>query len=145
MSTKQSQDDCARIYKEWDEYARSRNVEALLNLYAPDAILETPLIPAILNIDTGVLRGHEELRRFFEEGTHRRPNDLVRWYRTDTYFCNGTTLIWEYPRETPDGEQIDIVEVMEIEDGKIQHHRIYWGWFGVGVLQRSAAAKMSKT
>lgn len=43
-------------------------------------------------------------------------------------------MTWEYPRETPDGEQMDIVEVMEIRDGLIAHHRVYWGWYSVGML-----------
>ena len=31
---------------------------------------------------------------------------------------------------------MDIVEVMEIRDGLIAAHRVYWGWLGVGMLQR---------
>ena len=47
--------------------------------------------------------------------------------------------MWEYPRATPDGEQMDFVEVMELnEEGLIQNHRVYWGWYGVGVLSRDA-------
>jgi hypothetical protein len=49
----------------------------------------------------------------------------------------GTTrLTWEYPRETPDGEQMDIVEVMDIDDGLILRHRVYWGWFSVNLLKQ---------
>ncbi len=44
---------------------------------------------------------------------------------------NNNTLIWEYPRETPTGDQVDILELMEIKIEKIFRHRIYWGWFGV--------------
>jgi hypothetical protein len=30
------------------------------------------------------------------------------------------------------GEQMDLVEVMELNDeGLIQHHKVYWGWFGL--------------
>jgi len=144
MSKEQRQDDCTRIYEKWHEYARSGNVEAILTLYASDAIFESPLVPAILDIENGTLQGHQAIRQFLEEGTRRRPNELVRWYRTGTYFCNGQTLIWEYPRETPNGEQVDILEVMDIEDGKICHHRIYWGWFGFSLLQKSAAAKANR-
>jgi len=25
---------------------------------------------------------------------------------------------------------------MELKDGLIQHHRIYWGWCGLGVLEK---------
>jgi len=32
---------------------------------------------------------------------------------------------------------MDFVESMELnDDGLISRHRVYWGWFGVGVLQR---------
>ncbi len=51
-------------------------------------------------------------------------------------------LVWEYPRETADGDQVDILEVMEIAHGLIQHHRIYWGWFGTGLLVRRAVGKV---
>jgi hypothetical protein len=29
---------------------------------------------------------------------------------------------------------MDFVEVMEIEDGLIYTHRVYWGWLGVEIL-----------
>jgi steroid delta-isomerase len=50
--------------------------------------------------------------------------------RSATFFSAGATLIWEYPRVTPEGDQVEIVEVMETADSLIQHHRIYWGWKG---------------
>jgi hypothetical protein len=82
-----------------------------------------------------VLRGHSELRHFFTEGAKRRPNDLVRWYRTGEWLTDGhRLLIWEYPREAPDGDQVDLVEVMEIAGGKIRRHRIYWGWKGCALI-----------
>ena len=103
----------------------------LIALYADDAVLESPLVPALLDDKTdGVLRGKAEIARFLEAGARSRPIDLVRWYRSDTYFSAGSMLVWEYPRETPDGDQVEIVEVMEIADGLIKHHRIYWGWKG---------------
>ncbi|MBI3561584.1 MAG: nuclear transport factor 2 family protein [Gammaproteobacteria bacterium] len=126
---------------QWHDFARSRNVDALVALYATDAVFESPLVPAILDCDSGLLRGHSEIRRFLEEGTQRRPNDLVRWYRNGKYFTDGRSLVWEYPRQTPDGEQVDILEVMEIHAGKIHKHRIYWGWFGCKLLIGSAVAK----
>ncbi len=52
------------------------------------------------------------------------------------FFADGHKLMWEYPRETPDGDQMDFVEVMEIRDGLIQRHCVYWGWFGLRIMQR---------
>jgi hypothetical protein len=135
--------DCERIHREWHERARSRDTEGLLALYAEDAVVETPLVQAIFDgRASGVLRGHREIRPFFEEGARRRPNELVRWHRTDQWLTDGKRLlVWEYPREAPDGDQVDIIEVMEIANGLIQHHRIYWGWFGTALLVRSARDK----
>jgi hypothetical protein len=42
------------------------------------------------------------------------------------------------PRRGADGEQMDIVEVMEIDDGLIRHHRVDWGWYGVNMLTNGA-------
>jgi hypothetical protein len=60
--------DCERIHREWDTHARSLDTDSLISLYAQDAILETPLVPAIFEGRSGVLRGHREIRPFFEEG-----------------------------------------------------------------------------
>jgi steroid Delta-isomerase len=138
--------DCAHIHQEWHERAKSRDTEGLLALYARQAVLETPLVQAIFDDrESGVLHGHQEIRPFLEEGARRRPNALVRWHRTGKWLTDGErVLIWEYPRQAPDGDQVDLVEVMEIADGLIQHHRIYWGWFGSALLRSSAASKANK-
>ncbi len=134
--------DGERIYYLWDKYAREVDVDGLLSLYAPDATLETPVIPAILDTDIGVLKGHAKLRHFFEEGGRRRPNELVRWHREPgQYFFDGHMLVWEYPRATPEGNQIELIEIMNLEDGLIHQHRIYWGWFGIQRLMQSANPK----
>jgi hypothetical protein len=81
----------------------------LIAIYADAAVLEGPLVPAILESTTdGVLRGNAEIAHFLEAGVRSRP--IVSWYRSDTYFSAGSTLVWEYPRETPDGDQVEIVE-----------------------------------
>ena len=54
------------------------------------------------------------------------------------FFADGKTLIWEYPRVTPGGEQMDLVEVTDVKDGRIQHHRVYWGWCSIKVLEDDA-------
>lgn len=135
------QNDFQRIYELWHEYAATRRVDELLQLYTEDATFESPLVPILLHQESGILEGHAEIYRFLQEGTQRRPNELVRWHRTGQYFCKDNTLIWEYPRETPSGNQIDILELMELKAGKIHHHRIYWGWFGVNLLLENVGKK----
>ena len=134
--------DFARIYRDWHEHAKNRDTEKLIALYADNAVFESPLVPAIMNRQSGILRGKSEILAFLEEGTRRRPNELVRWYREDgRFFTGGDTLIWEYPHQTPDGSQVDILELMQLSDGLIARHRIYWGWFGTQMLTGSTLAK----
>jgi steroid Delta-isomerase len=124
-------EDHAYIHREWHRAASSRDISALIALYADDAILESPLVPVIMDgRRDGVLRGKEEIARFLEAGARSRPIDLARWHRSDTFFSAGATLIWEYPRVTPEGDQVEIIEVMEIANRLIRYHRIYWGWKG---------------
>jgi len=122
-----------RIYREWDEALSKNDPDALLSLYAPDAILESPLVSHLLKRESGVCHGHEELRKLFEILSGRKPK-VRQFYRTG-YFTDGRKVMWEYPHTTPSGEQMDFVEVMEIENGLIQKHRVYWGWFGFNVIK----------
>jgi hypothetical protein len=136
-----------RIYRDWDAaLARleelpperlDEGVEGLLALYAEDAILESPLIPHLMGTERGICRGHQEMRPFLQEVGRRKPS--VRKYYRRGYFTDGKKLIWEYPRQKPDGEQMDFVESMELNDqGLIRHHAVYWGWRGVNVILTDA-------
>lgn len=66
---------------------------------------------------------------------------LMSWFvgiEQENISLQEDVLVWEYPRQTPDGEQVDILELMEIRNGLIVNHRIYWGWFGTQMLIKSA-------
>ena len=122
------------IYRAWDEALGRKDADAALALYAPDAILESPLVRHLLGSERGIRQGSEELRSFIELVMSRTP--AVRQRHRTGLFTDGSCLLWEYPRVTPRGEQMDLVEVMDLRDGLIQHHRVYWGWFGLRVLER---------
>jgi len=123
-----------RIYEQWDDALGRKDVGAALALYTDDASIESPLVRHLLGGEQGVVAGRDALRRFLETVFSRTP-ELRRRHRR-RLFTDGTTLMWEYPRETPDGEQMDFVEVMELEDGRIRRHRVYWGWRGVSVMEK---------
>jgi SnoaL-like domain len=123
-----------RVYFAWDDALSRNDASGLLALYAKDAALESPLVPHLLGRESGVLHGHEELRPLFDKLAARKPS-VRQFYRTG-YFTDGKRLLWEYPRDTGKGEQMDFVEAMELnEEGLIQRHCVYWGWFGVRVLE----------
>src|SRR5689334_16642138 len=62
FETMTTNDQAHRIYQKWDEYARSGEVDGLLALYAPDGIFESPLVPVVMKRESGVCRGHHEIR-----------------------------------------------------------------------------------
>jgi len=123
-----------RIYDAWAKGFAERDLEAILALYAPDATLESPLVNNLLGTDSGIVTGREQLRKFFGIILESTPS-LKDRHRAN-FFTNGKVMIWEYPRVTPSGEQTDLAEVMELKDGLIQAHRIYWGWVGTKLLQK---------
>jgi ketosteroid isomerase-like protein len=122
-----------RIYHAWDEALGAKDVDGAAALYAADCVLESPLVRHLLKSDRGVVEGRDKLRDFIRVVFANTPPSRER-YR-DGFFTDGRKLMWEYPRAKPDGEQMDFVEVMEIEHGLIRRHRVYWGWYGVKVMQ----------
>jgi hypothetical protein len=136
--TNQQQTAIERIFQAWDEALGARDLDAAMALYQPDATLESPLVRHLLGIEEGVIRGRENLRRFVAQVFAKEPPQRKR-FRTG-FLSDGSRLTWEYPREADGDEQMDIVEVMEIRDGLIGYHRVYWGWYSVKLyeqLQRS--------
>ncbi|HET6605876.1 MAG TPA: nuclear transport factor 2 family protein [Rhodopila sp.] len=124
--------EAEHIHHAWNAALEAKDTERAAALYAEDATIESPLIRYLLNTDEGIIRGRAAIREFLpivfkhqpeERRTHRNP-----------VFTDGETLMWEYPRATPDGDQMDFTEVMQFRDGLIQRHRVYWGWFGVRTL-----------
>ena len=53
--------DHEAIYNLWHEYASTKNVTDLIELYSSNAIFESPLVPILLNRKEGVLQGKEEI------------------------------------------------------------------------------------
>jgi hypothetical protein len=122
------------VYHAWNEALSHNDAATLTDLYAPDAVLESPLIPHLTGLERPI-RGRAEIRAFLDKVAENKP-PVRQYYRTG-YLKDGRRVIWEYPPAAPDGEQMDFVEAMELnDDGLIQRHCVYWGWFGFGVMKR---------
>jgi hypothetical protein len=122
-----------RVYFAWNDALSRDDADTLLGLYAEDCVFESPLVPHLLGTSSGRLNGRKELRPLFDMLAERKP-PVRQYYRTG-YLTDGKRLIWEYPRDAGQGggkgEQMDFAEVMELnDDGLIQRHCVYWGWFG---------------
>ncbi|HZR87428.1 MAG TPA: nuclear transport factor 2 family protein [Bradyrhizobium sp.] len=125
--------DAERIYKLWDDALGKRDLEASLALYAEDASIESPLVCHLMQTPEGIVQGKANLRTFIARVFQTNPPQRKRFKKG--FFSDGRVLTWEYPRQSPDGDQMELVEVMEIEDGLIRRHRVYWGWYALSVLR----------
>ena len=119
----QTTDPVRRVFEAWDAALGAKDLDASMALYQPDATLESPLIRHLLGTEEGMIRGRENLRAFVAKVFANEPPQRQR-FRAG-FLTDGSRVTWEYPRQSGDGEQMDIVEVMEIRDGLIQHHRVY--------------------
>jgi predicted SnoaL-like aldol condensation-catalyzing enzyme len=129
MSSETAQQDVERICRLWDDALGKKDLEASLSLYADDASIESPLVQHLLNTAEGIVRGKENLRRFITKVFQTNPPQRKRFKQG--FFSDGRVVTWEYPRLAPEGDQMDLVEIMEIEDRLIKRHRVYWGWYAL--------------
>jgi SnoaL-like protein len=132
MTGQADQHDAERIYQLWDDALGKKDLEASLSLYADDATIESPLVQHLMKTKEGIVRGKDQLRRFITLVFQSNPPQRKR-FRTG-FFSDGRTIMWEYPRAAPGDDQMELVEVMEIQNGLIQRHRVYWGWYALNVL-----------
>jgi ketosteroid isomerase-like protein len=135
MAGATNQQDAERIYRLWDDALGKKDLEASLSLYADDASIESPLVQHLMKTTEGIVQGRDNLRKFIALVFATNPPQRKR-FRTG-FFTDGRVVTWEYPRAAPDGDQMELVEVMEIRDGLIWRHRVYWGWYALNVLKES--------
>jgi steroid Delta-isomerase len=124
------------VYHRWHDTLMSRDLAALMALYAEHAVFESPTVLAQFpDRDDGILRGRAEIEKLFARNFANLKTEFSALYRSGLFFSNGRLLTWEYPRLMPGGgTQVDLFESMDIEHGLIVHHRVYWGWQGLKAL-----------
>src|SRR5262249_37022251 len=98
-----------------DAWARG-DVDTLVSLYAPDATIESPLIPVLMRGKReGICRGHDEIRALVRAVLERG----AEWGQHEPPVVRGNTMYVEYRRVTPERVQLDYVDVLEVNDGLI--------------------------
>jgi ketosteroid isomerase-like protein len=135
MHQQRATSEIEHIFRAWDDALGARDLDASMALYQPDATLESPLVRYLLGIEEGIIRGRDDLRSFVAQVFASEPPQRQR-FRVG-FLSDGARVTWEYPRQADSGEQMDIVEVMEIRDGLIQHHHVYWGWYSVKLYEEA--------
>lgn len=127
--------EARRVYDEWHDGFTTGDMAWVASLYAEDAVFESPAVfGQYPDAAEGILLGRDKIRELFEFNLKNLTGAFGTLYRSTKFFSDGDYLTWEYPRLTPSGEQIDLFESIDLRDGLIVYHRVYWGWRGLKSL-----------
>ena len=127
------------IHEKWHQAIVSRDLDALMALYAEDATIDSAAVLVLERNPAGILRGKPKLREHFRAFFALVGAGDGDWYRLPVVGSDATTVSWEYPSAGPKGEQLDVVESFDVEEGLIAYHRVYWGRVGFKLLNQAAA------
>lgn len=128
-------DDIHHIHGEWSDALRHRDARRLGALYAKAATLESPAVLLLDDRFDGVIVGREEIVSFFDALFDRFDETVCDLFRSGDLFFDRRLVAWECAGEDPSGAMTRSVEAMEIENGLILHHRVYWNWAGMRALR----------
>ena len=92
------------LFTAWEDFFHGRDMDGLLGLYHQDALLESPIIPRLLDQKDGAVHGHSGIRTFYA-AIFAEISDLSD-HPEIKYLTDGTTLTWAYTRKVPGGETL---------------------------------------
>lgn len=106
----------------WFEAFNTKDLEKLLSLYHEDAEHYSPKLKIRQPETSGLIRGKEELRSWWQDAFDRLPS---LHYEILTLTANDERVFMEYLRKVKDEEDLRVGEVLEIRDKRIVASRVY--------------------
>ena len=115
-------EEMRRIAYEWLAAFNEKNIENLLNLYAPDAVHYSPRLRKLKPDTKGKIQGREAMRDWWGGAFQRMPRLSYLPMGVET---RGDEAILTYERRTDDNSPVSVVqESLKIKDGKIGESRV---------------------
>ena len=124
------------IYERWHATLMGQDLAGLMALYAEHAVFESPTVLAQFpDRDDGILRGRGEIEKLFARNFSnlRKPSSASSIAAACSSPTAGSSP-GNIRGSTPRGAQVDLFKSMDIENGLIVYHRVYWGWQGLKAL-----------
>jgi len=112
------------LAKAWLRAFNGRDLDALLALYAEDAVHTSPKLKARHPETKGEVRGKDALRRWWADAMERLPG--LR-YEERHLTASGDRVFMEYERQVPGEEAYLVAEVLVCEGGLIRASHVYHG------------------
>jgi ketosteroid isomerase-like protein len=116
--------DNAAIAREWLRAFNARELDALLALYAEDAVHTSPKLRVKKPETLGQVRGKPALRAWWQDSFDRLPG--LR-YEALTITGDRERVWMEYLRKAPGEPDMTVAEVLDVKAGKISASRVYHG------------------
>lgn len=110
------------IANKWIEAFNNHEIDAILSLYAEDAIHYSPKLKALQPHTNGLIKGKPALKAWWTDAFDRLPN---LHYQLLQLTCDDNRVFMEYTRQTPGEEDMQVGELFTINDNLIVSSRVY--------------------
>jgi hypothetical protein len=108
------------IAEQWIAAFNAHDCNAILALYKQDAEHFSPRLKNLQPSTEGVLKGHAQLKAWWQDSFDRLPSLQYQLYKT---FPDSEKVVMGYHRMVDGEEDIFVTEVLEIKNGLI--HKSY--------------------
>jgi 8-oxo-dGTP pyrophosphatase MutT (NUDIX family) len=112
------------IARRWLQAFNDRDLDALLALYADDAVHVSPKLRAARPETLGRIAGKSALREWWQGAFARLPE--LR-YQSQSLTADDDRVFMEYLRIVPGEPPLPVAEVLEVRDGLIHGSRVFHG------------------
>jgi steroid delta-isomerase-like uncharacterized protein len=114
--------DPGEVARRWLAAFNAGDVEAVVDLYAEDAVHESPKIRKTMPGSGGKLVGKAAMREWWQQALRRQPGIA---YDLTALTSDRSRAVIEYVRRAPDEEPLAVAESFEVRHGKITHSVVY--------------------
>ena len=112
----------ADVARRWLAAFNAADIEALIELYADDAVHESPKVRQAYAGSDGKLVGKAAMREWWQGAFSRLPGMT---YELTALTSDASRAVIEYIRRAPGDEPLAVAEAFEVRDGKIVHSVVY--------------------
>ena len=110
------------VARRWLAAFNAGDVDALIELYAEDAVHESPKVRKAMPGSDGKLVGKAAMRDWWQQAFSRLPGMV---YELTALTSDSSRAVIEYMRTAPGQEPLAVAEAFEVRDGRIVHSIVY--------------------
>jgi hypothetical protein len=114
--------DPGQVARRWLAAFNAGDVDALIDLYAEDAVHESPKVRKAMPGSDGKLAGKAAMREWWQEAFSRLPGMT---YELTALTSDRSRAVIEYIRRAPGEAPLAVAEAFVVHEGKIVHSIVY--------------------